>query len=125
MNLTPRDRRGLGEIIAWSSTTVAMAIAVFGYLLRGIDPPQALVGALVAVAMLAVARGTDSAGQRSGSVELRNAESAELRAARDQFERGIARLELVIDRAFQCEIERRLPPPPLNLTTRSKKDDEK
>lgn len=131
MTLSPRDRRGLGEIIAWSSAMVAMAIVTTAYLARGLEPPHAVVGALCALVMLVVARGTDSAAQRSGSVEQRNLESAEMRAARerinlmiDQHQQAIVRLELLAGRMFDSLIDSRLPAlPPTNLTTR-KKDNE-
>jgi hypothetical protein len=112
MTLLPRDRRGLGEIVAFSSVTVAVGFVTVVYLLRGLEPPHDLVVALIGLSMLVLARGTQSAAERSGTSEFRNLESSELKQAREHMTEETKRLEVMVTRILDAQIERYLPPFP-------------
>jgi hypothetical protein len=98
--------------VAFSSVTIAVGFVTIGYLFRGLEPPHDLVVALIGLAMLVLARGTQSAAERSGSSEVRNLESAELRLTHERLDQATHRLESISNRILDKQIDLYLPAPP-------------
>jgi hypothetical protein len=102
-SIRPQDRRGLGEIVALASIVFAISIVISVELNTGHDVPKELFAMLFAACSILLARGTQGAGERSASSELRNYEAEQLRAA--QAEQRVVIGEL---RQFQGELVRQL-----------------
>lgn len=108
MTILPQDRRGLGEIVALASMTVAVAGVIIVQLFKGQSPQGELVAALIALCVLVTGRGVQSATERSASSQFHTREAYEMRLAADEFKREAGELRRL---AFEL-IERQLPPPP-------------
>jgi flagellar motor component MotA len=113
MTLPPKDRRGLGEMMAWTSTVVVLGAIIGGYLLSGVQPPHEFVVIAAGAIVTALARGTEKAGQRSASVEQNNLESDKLRQAQQQLVEATERMDRMTSRVLteikDAQIERYLP----------------
>ena len=108
MTLLPRDRRGLGEIVAIASMTIAVSGVIVVQLIKGQQPAHELIAALIALAMLVAGRGVQSAAERGASSELRTREAVEMQQAIAEFRLEAQQLRRL---AFEL-IERQLPAPP-------------
>jgi hypothetical protein len=116
VTLLPKDRRGLGEIMAWASSVLVLGTVIGGYLLRGFQPPAEFLMIFGAAVVAHLARGTEKAGQRSASIEQNNLESDKLRQAQQQFAEATERMDKLAARVLaeikDAQIERYLPAPP-------------
>ena len=115
MTLLPKDRRGLGEIVAVSSLLIVFGAITLVVLMKGTpvtELPPWLIGILTGGASAVGILGVKGAAERSASSEIRQAESNELRAARERLEDATKRLELMTDRMFDRAVDLSLPPPP-------------
>lgn len=87
MALVGRERRGLPEIVAFTSTMLAVAGVIIAEIATHNEVPRELMGAFLALVLLVSARGTQSAMERGASTEQRNHESSELRKAVEELRR--------------------------------------
>lgn len=70
MGLTAIDRRGLGEIVAWSCATVMTGAVLIAKLLVTKEIDGILMAQFIGVVTILVARGTQGAAERSAVKDL-------------------------------------------------------
>jgi hypothetical protein len=114
MTLLPKDRRGLGETMSVVTLLLVFGAIAIVILMNhpGAELPPWLVGILTGGASAVGILGIKGAGERSASSEIRNAEAAELRLARERLDEATHRLESMSNRILDKQIELYLPAPP-------------
>lgn len=115
-SIRPQDRRGLAEIVALASIIVMVSIVICFELATHQPIPKELLGTLFGTLYALIARGTQGAGERSASSELRNYESEQLRSAQAEARAVTAELRQLqgdfVRQLLAQAIDTRLPPPP-------------
>lgn len=97
MTIGGKDRRGLGEIVAFTGTMLAVAGVIIAEISTGNEVPRELMGAFVALVLLVSARGTQSAMERGASSEQMNRESTEVRQVAAELRRELEELRRAND----------------------------
>jgi hypothetical protein len=70
MALRPIDRRGLGEVIAWSSALGMLGLLLLTSLIKKGEMDPVLVGSFSGLITALLARGAQSASERSGREDV-------------------------------------------------------
>lgn len=124
-SIRPQDRRGLAEIVALASILVMVSIVICVELATHQDIPKELFATFFATCYALIARGTQGAGERSASSELRNYESEQLRSAQTEARAVIGELRQLqgdfVRQLLAQAIEPRLPEPPAPAPAEDKK----
>jgi hypothetical protein len=87
MTIGGKDRRGLGEIVAFTGTMLAVAGIIVAEIVTHNEVPRELMGAFVALVLVVCSRGTQSAMERGASSEQFNRESTEIRQVAAELRR--------------------------------------
>jgi len=70
MDIRPLDRRGLTEVVTWSSVLVTLAVLMLAKIIKTGDLDHELLGPLLGVISALMARGAQAASERSAREDM-------------------------------------------------------
>lgn len=107
MDLRPVDRRGLGEVVAWACSMAVVGVALIAGLVKTGEFNPVLLGSLSGLVTALVARGAQSASERSAREEIARQQE---NAARAYLEKAKAEADRAEDARLMIEESHRWPP---------------
>jgi hypothetical protein len=111
MDLRPIDRRGLGEIVAWASSLGCVTLLLIATLVRTGNLDATLLGLLGGLVTATLARGAQSASERSAREDLARQLDESARAAAETAKRFAERAETAVR-----QLDEHRPPPATDAT---------